>query len=91
MMAANTLHLVSDVLCRGVGTTILLPRCVGWCEMGWVGTRIDAALMAALQALTDVQDDLDAEPELIARVDLVKRVLVQMLEDRRRRREGLLN
>jgi len=51
-------------------------------------TRIDAALMAALQALTDVQDDLGAEPELIARVDLVKRVLVQLLEDRRRRREG---
>jgi len=30
MMAVNTLHLVSDVLWRGVGTTILLPRCVGW-------------------------------------------------------------
>ena len=58
---------------------------------GLAPTRIDTALMAALQALTDVQDDLDVEPELIARVDLVKRVLVQLLEDRRRRREGLLN
>ena len=36
MMAVNTLHLVSNVLCRGVGTTILLARCVGWCEMGRV-------------------------------------------------------
>ena len=58
---------------------------------GLAPTRIDAALIAALQALTDVQDDPDADQELRERVDLVKRGLVQLLEDRRRRREGLHN
>ena len=58
---------------------------------GLAPSRIDAALMAALQALTDVQDDPDAGRELRERVDLVKRELVQLLEDRRRRSGGSLN
>ena len=54
-------------------------------------TRIDAALMAALQALTDVQDDPEVDRELRDRVDLVKRDNVLLLEVRRRRRERLHN
>ena len=53
-------------------------------------SRIDFALMAALQALTDVQDDLDAAHVLRGQMDLVKRAIVQLLQDWRRRREGLL-
>lgn len=41
--------------------------------------------MAALQALTDVQDDPDADHVLRGQVDLVKRAIVQLLEGRRRR------
>ena len=40
---------------------------------GLAPTRIDAALMAALQALTEVQDDPDADQELWNQVELVKR------------------
>jgi len=43
-------------------------------------SRIDAALMAALQALSDVQDDLEIYRDLWEQVERVKRELVQVLE-----------
>ena len=50
--------------------------------------RIDGALMAALQALTDVQDVyrvgwVGSPMDLWERVDLVRRELEQILQDRR--------
>ena len=48
--------------------------------------RINAELMAALQALSDVQDDPDADQELRDQVDLVKEELMQRLLEYHRRR-----